>query len=137
MASEFCNHPLVIEIAPELPLVAVDGVLIAQVLENLVDNACKYSPYLSPITISARLSRNLVEIGVHDCGIGIPTTDLERIFDKFYRVQHQETIAGTGLGLSICKGIIEAHGGLIWAANNPDQGATLFFTLPLSTPGQV
>jgi two-component system sensor histidine kinase KdpD len=115
----------------------VDAVLIAQVLENLVDNACKYSLSPSPITISARLFKNQVEIAVHDCGIGIPTADLERIFDKFYRVQHQETIAGTGLGLSICKGIIEAHGGRIWAANNPDQGSTFTFTLPLSAPGRV
>ena len=137
LASEFCNHPLNVEIPPELPLVTVDAVLIAQVLENLVDNACKYSPPQSPITISARKSKNQVEVAVHDCGIGIPVTDLERIFDKFYRVQHQEPIAGTGLGLSICKGIIEAHGGRIWAANNPDNGATFTFALPISQVGPV
>ena len=63
--------------------------------------------------------------------MGIPEGDLERIFDKFYRVQRQDTIAGTGLGLSICKGIVEAHGGRIWAANQPD-GLVFCFTLPLS-----
>jgi len=135
MASEFCKHPLKVEIPLDLPLVTVDAVLIAQVLENLVDNACKYSPLQSPITISAHLSKNQIELAVRDCGVGIPTADLERVFDKFYRVQHQEIIAGTGLGLSICKGIIEAHGGRIWAVNNPDKGATITFSLPLSQVG--
>jgi len=135
MASEFCKHPLKVEIPPDLPLVTVDAVLIAQVLENLVDNACKYSPPETPINISAHLSKNQIELAVRDCGVGIPTADLERVFDKFYRVQHQEIIAGTGLGLSICKGIIEAHGGRIWAANNPDNGATITFSLPLSQVG--
>jgi two-component system sensor histidine kinase KdpD len=68
---------------------------------------------------------------VKDCGIGIPEGDLEHIFDKFYRVQRQDGIAGTGLGLSICKGIVEAHGGQIWAVNNPDKGVTVTFMLPI------
>ncbi len=71
-------------------------------------------------------------MAVIDCGIGLPAADLERIFDKFYRVQRQESITGTGLGLSICKGIVEAHGGRIWAVNNPDQGVTITFTLPVN-----
>jgi two-component system, OmpR family, sensor histidine kinase KdpD len=128
--SDLCQHPLNVEIPPDLPLIQMDAVLIAQVLENLLDNACKYSPIHSPITISVRLIRDQVEVAVRDCGIGIPSADLGRVFDKFYRVQRQEAIAGTGLGLSICKGIIEAHGGRIWAANNPDQGVTITFTLP-------
>ncbi len=72
-----------------------------------------------------------MEISVKDCGVGIPAGDLERVFDKFYRVQRQDSIAGTGLGLSICKGIVEAHGGQIWAANNADKGVTVTFTLPV------
>jgi two-component system sensor histidine kinase KdpD len=63
--------------------------------------------------------------------MGIPSDDLEHIFDKFYRVQRPENISGTGLGLSISKGIVEAHGGQIWAANRPAGGATITFTLPL------
>ena len=132
---EFCSHPLKVDVAPGLPLVTMDTVLIAQVLENLLDNACKFSPPQSLITISARLSRNQLEMAVQDGGIGIPAADLERVFDKFYRVQRQETIVGTGLGLSICKGIIEAHGGRIWAVNNPDKGVTITFSLPVGAEG--
>ena len=131
MAVELIQHPLHVEIAQDLPLVNIDAVLIAQVVENLLDNACKYSPSQAPITFSARRIDNQIEIAVQDAGEGIPEADLERVFDKFYRVQRQEAIAGTGLGLSICKGIVEAHGGRIWAANNPDQGVTVTFTLPL------
>jgi two-component system sensor histidine kinase KdpD len=132
MAYEFREHPLKVETPPNLPMVSLDAVLIAQVLENLLDNACKYSLPQSPITISVRLNENQIEVAVRDCGIGIPNIELERVFDKFYRVQCQNTIAGTGLGLSICKGIVEAHGGRIWAANNPDQGAVITFSLPFS-----
>jgi two-component system, OmpR family, sensor histidine kinase KdpD len=131
MDSEVCHRPLTVEIPPDLPLVTLDGVLIAQVLKNLLDNACKYSPPQTPITISVRSNQNQIEVAVRDCGVGIPTEDLEHVFDKFYRVQRQELIAGTGLGLSICRGIIEAHGGRIWAANNPDRGTTISFVIPL------
>ncbi len=115
VAAELCTHQLIVEIPNDLPLVNLDDVLIAQVLENLLDNACKYSPPQSPITISARIFENNLDIAVIDCGIGIPPGDLERVFDKFFRVHRLEAITGTGLGLSICKGIIEAHGGRIWA----------------------
>ena len=131
MSSELLNHPLKTDLPPELPLVTMDAVLIAQVLKNLLDNAAKYSPVNCPIFISARLMTEQIEIAVSDRGIGIPTANLERVFDKFFRVQRQESVAGTGLGLSICRGIIEAHGGRIWAENNPDNGAALKFTLPV------
>jgi len=131
MSSELSNHPLKTDLPPELPLVTMDAVLIAQVLKNLLDNAAKYSPVNSPIFISARLMTEQIEIAVSDRGIGIPTANLERVFDKFFRVQRQESVAGTGLGLSICRGIIEAHGGRIWAENNPVKGAALKFTLPV------
>ena len=130
MSSELTNHPLKTDLPPDFPLVTMDAVLIAQVLRNLLDNACKYSPVNCPIFISARLITDQIEIAVSDQGIGIPTANLERVFDKFFRVQRQEAVAGTGLGLSICKGIIEAHGGRIWAENNPDKGTTIKFTLP-------
>jgi two-component system sensor histidine kinase KdpD len=133
MASGLCDHPVKVDLPPDLPLVTLDAVLIAQVLENLLDNACKYSAPQDPITISVHLNEKQIEVAVRDCGIGIPAVDLERIFDKFYRVQRREPIAGTGLGLSICRGIIEAHGGRIWAANNPDQGANITFALPLAS----
>ena len=135
MVAELANHPTKIDMPADLPLINLDAVLIGQVLENLLDNACKYSPPQSPITISVQSSGNLIEIAVQDYGIGIPTADLERVFDKFYRVRRQEAIAGTGLGLSICKGIIEAHGGRIWAVKNPDKGTTIIFNLPVHREG--
>ncbi len=126
-----CQHEIQIHMPGELPLMSIDAVLIAQVLTNLLDNACKYSPPGSAITISAAAMDDQIEFSVQDCGIGIPEEDLERVFDKFYRVHRHETITGTGLGLSICRGIVEAHGGRIWAKNNPDRGVTVLFTLPL------
>ncbi len=74
-----------------------------------------------------------VEIEVSDRGQGVPSTDLARIFDKFYRVQQRANVGGTGLGLSICKGIIEAHGGFIVAENRPDGGTCMTFALPIET----
>jgi two-component system sensor histidine kinase KdpD len=132
-ASGLCQHPVQVNVAPDFPLISIDAVLIAQVLTNLIDNACKYSPSGSPIIISAALSGSQAQFSVKDRGIGIPREDLERVFDKFYRVQRLDPTAGTGLGLSICKGIIEAHGGRILAKNNPDQGITVTFSVPLET----
>ena len=128
------NNPqrVKIQILDDLPLINLDAVLIAQVLVNLLDNARKYSSFGDPITITARIVGDRLEIAVKDCGMGIPQEDLGRIFDKFYRVQRKEAIAGTGLGLSICRGIVEAHGGRIWAENNPHKGVTITFTLPTS-----
>lgn len=128
----FCGHPLKFDMPDEIPLVMMDNSLVAQVLSNLLDNACKYSPGGSPIEIAVRPFENRIEVSIRDHGIGVPPQDLERIFDKFYRVQRQENVAGTGLGLSICKGIIEAHGGKIWAENAPDQGVAFSFSLPLT-----
>jgi len=127
----FCDHPVQVRLAPDLPLVVMDAVLVGQVLSNLLDNACKYSPQGASIEIGAQAQDDQVEVTVTDHGIGIPPQDLERVFDKFYRVQRQNPPAGTGLGLSICRGIIEAHAGKIWARNNAAGGVTLAFTLPL------
>jgi two-component system sensor histidine kinase KdpD len=71
-----------------------------------------------------------VEIAVRDRGIGIPRGDLERVFDKFYRVQRPQQVTGTGLGLAICRGIVEAHGGRIWAEERSGGGTCLHMTLP-------
>jgi len=135
MSSKLSSRRIEIKIPTDFPLLTIDAVLIAQVFENLLDNACKYSPPQSPITITVQQNKTDVEISVRDHGIGIPVDDLERIFDKFYRVQRQKSIAGTGLGLSICKGIIEAHGGRIWASNNSDDGMSITFTLPKPKEG--
>jgi two-component system sensor histidine kinase KdpD len=128
----FDERTLTIEVAPQLPLVQVDFVLIEQALVNVLDNACSYTPEGTPITIMARQHEHWVEIVVADQGPGIPTAEIERIFDKFYRVPGTAT-GGTGLGLSISRGLVAAHGGTLTAENLVDGGAR--FTLRLPTNG--
>jgi two-component system sensor histidine kinase KdpD len=125
------NRSISIEIPPELPLIPLDFVLIERVLVNVIDNALKYSPVNTPIEISAHTAGAFLEIEVADRGTGIPLEDLNRIFDKFYRVQRPDNISGTGLGLSISKGIVQAHGGFIAAENRPDRGTIITISLPL------
>ena len=115
---------------PEIPKMLVDSHYMVQVFINLLDNAFKYSPPDSPIEISARQNGQEMEIEVADRGVGIPSRDLERVFDKFYRVEQPNYVTGTGLGLTICKGIIEAHGGHIVAENRPSGGTIIRLTLP-------
>ena len=127
------NRRLEINIREGIPLLQGDCVLLGQVVLNLVDNALKYSPADSSIEIQASSTNEELTVSVADHGIGIPATDMEKIFDKFYRVQHGESsIPGTGLGLSICKSIVEAHGGKIWASNRSEGGAVISFSLPLT-----
>jgi two-component system sensor histidine kinase KdpD len=106
------HRPLNIDVPPDLPLMQMDFVLMEQVLVNLLDNACTYTPPGAPIAISVQVKRDKLLLTVMDGGKGIPDDDLERIFDKFYRLPGTAT-GGTGLGLSICRGLVEAHGGTI------------------------
>ena len=126
------DRPVEIDIPADLPLVPLDFVLVVHVLVNLIDNALKYSPPGSPIHIRTRPLGGEVAIEVADQGIGIPTEDLARVFEKFYRVQRPDNVTGTGLGLSISKGLVEAHGGRISARNRPGGGTIIMITLPLS-----
>jgi two-component system, OmpR family, sensor histidine kinase KdpD len=123
---------LTTQIAPDLPLVPMDALLIEQVLVNLLDNALKYTPEGGPIDISAEIRDNRLVVEVADRGPGIPEADLPRLFDKFYRGPQKETKSGAGLGLSICKGIIDIHGGTISAENGPGGGSLFRFTIPLA-----
>jgi two-component system sensor histidine kinase KdpD len=117
------RHPISIKPHSELPLCRLDFVLFEQVLFNLIDNAAKYSPVGSPIELEARQDAGQVLIEVSDHGSGIPARDLERVFDKFYRIGVTDRRpAGTGLGLAICKGIVEAHGGTIRAISPGPAG---------------
>ncbi len=118
------------DLAAELPFVQADFGLITQVLVNLIDNALKYSPAGSPVEIMARPVGQQVEIAVADRGVGIPPEDLDRVFDKFYRVQVPDSVVGTGLGLAICQGIVEAHGGTITAENRQGGGTIVRVRLP-------
>lgn len=120
------------EVDADLPLVPLDQVLIVQVLENLLDNAAKYSPPGAPIEIRACKMGNEVHFAVADRGAGIPAGEQERVFEKFYRAAATGSTFGTGLGLAICKGIVEAHHGRIWAQDREGGGTVVTFTLPLA-----
>jgi two-component system sensor histidine kinase KdpD len=133
----FEDHPLQTKLPEGLPLVPIDGVLIEQVLVNLLENAVKYTPAGSSIQLSARSVENEVVVEVTDRGPGLPPGEEERVFDKFYRVR-PATTSGVGLGLAICRAVIEAHGGRIWAENRIGGGAVFRFTLPLDgKPPQI
>jgi two-component system, OmpR family, sensor histidine kinase KdpD len=101
------------------------------VLVNLLDNALKYSPLDTPVEIQAHLAAGQLEIAVLDRGRGIPEGELERVFDKFYRVTVPGAPKGTGLGLSICKGFVEAHNGRILAKRRTEGGTEIAVFLPL------
>jgi two-component system sensor histidine kinase KdpD len=126
------SRPIKIDMPAELPFVSVDFGLIVQALVNILDNALKYSPSDSPIEIRGRRVAQQVEIEVADRGIGIPPEDLQRVFDKFYRVHRPDNVTGTGLGLSISKGIVEAHGSRVVAENRPGGGTIIRLTLPVA-----
>jgi len=124
------HHHLRLDIAMDLPLLRLDFVLFGQVLFNLIDNAAKYSPHDTEILVRARRGEAELRIEVIDEGPGIPAEDLERIFDKFFRVHGGDRRrAGTGLGLAICRGLIDLMGGRIYAENRTDRSGARFIIL--------
>jgi two-component system, OmpR family, sensor histidine kinase KdpD len=134
MKHQTTDHKLEINMPESLPLVPVDYVQMEQVFTNLISNSLKYAPIQSVVCVHARVEDEAVHVQVSNQGPQIPSEDLERIFDKFYRTTAADRVTGTGLGLSICKGIIEAHGGRIFAENLPD-GLAFNFTIPLTWDG--
>jgi two-component system sensor histidine kinase KdpD len=131
------GHDLRVDLAPDLPLILADGVLLEQVVVNILDNAAKYAPDGTEIAVSARLRGVRMEIAVTDRGPGIPPEDQARVFDMFYRAAGGDRQrAGTGLGLAICKGLVEAMGGTIRAETGwPDgTGTRIVLSLPLHNP---
>ncbi len=118
--------------------VEIDYMQIDQVLTNLLENAVRYTPEESPIEVSACIEGSHVVLSVADRGPGIPPQDLERIFDKFYRVlpsrNSVEYPTGSGLGLAVCKGLVEANGGRIWATLREGGGLIVSVALPHSIP---
>jgi two-component system, OmpR family, sensor histidine kinase KdpD len=119
-----------IDISPDLPAVPMDFVLVTQALANVLDNAVKYSPPGSPIDIHARMVGSDLQIEVDDRGSGVPPDDVERIFDKFYRIRRPRDAGGVGLGLAISAGIVGLHGGRIWAKTREGGGTSIFLALP-------
>jgi two-component system sensor histidine kinase KdpD len=128
------QHETEIDIPADLPMLRLDAVLFEQVLFNLLDNAAKYAPAGSKIRVQSWTDGAVVHLQILDEGPGIPPSDLERVFDTFYRVRKTDhVLAGTGLGLSICRGFITAMGGTISAENRTDRSGAVF-TIQMPVP---
>jgi two-component system sensor histidine kinase KdpD len=130
LGKRIANRKVRIDVPVDFPLVLMDFTLMVQVLVNVLENAVKYSPEYCAIEVSAQLDDGKACIKIADRGEGIPPEDLTRVFDKFYRVQRPESVSGTGLGLSISRGIIEAHGGQIYAHVRDGGGTVITVELP-------
>ncbi len=128
------EHRIEVDMPESLPLVPVDFVQMEQVFTNLISNSVKYAPEKTVIRIGAFVEGETMHVIVSNQGPQVPQEHLEKIFDKFFRITAAERVTGTGLGLSICRGIIEAHGGRLWAENVTD-GLAFNFTLPLIWEG--
>jgi two-component system sensor histidine kinase KdpD len=126
------GRAVTVNVAPGLPDAEADPELAGQVVKQLIENALKYSPEGSPLTVSAQLQGGKIAIGVADRGPGIEDNERLLIFDKFYRGrQHRFDTEGTGMGLAIARGIVEAHGEKIWVESEPGQGSAFYFSLPV------
>ncbi|TRX60509.1 PAS domain S-box protein [Fulvivirga sp. M361] len=127
------SHKINTEIGRQNVFVHADQARVEQVLVNLINNAIKYSPESKEVIISLKKKMDYVEISVQDFGIGIPETDLDNVFDRFYRVsEHQNKISGLGIGLNISKEIVHLHHGKVWVESKLKEGSIFYFTLPLN-----
>jgi PAS domain S-box-containing protein len=129
------EHHLVVEWRKD-PWVMADVPRVLQVLTNLLNNAVKYSPDGGEIRVVGWEENGMLKIAVHDAGVGIPPRELDKIFDRFHRIEGDmaRRVSGTGLGLAICRGLVEAHGGRIWVESEPDAGSTFTFSIPVCDP---
>ena len=133
------NLRVCLNLPAELPDILGDRRRLAEVLDNLLQNAVQYTPAGGEIVVSASEGKNEVVITVSDTGIGIPQADQSRIFERFYRVDvaRSREVGGTGLGLSIAKHLVEAHGGRIWVESEVGGGSQFHFTVPVFDPGRT
>ena len=127
------KHRILVDFPEDFPIVDADPHRIEQVLRNLVDNAVKYSPEGGLIVVRGEIHEDEAVVSVADQGVGIAPADLNRLFEKFFRVEWGlgRHVVGSGLGLPIALTIMEAHGGRIWAESQLGEGSTFYFTLPL------
>ncbi|MGD2156403.1 MAG: ATP-binding protein [Anaerolineales bacterium] len=121
-----------IDCSQVLPEVTADPPRLEQVLVNLIHNAVKYTPPGGEIILTAYNQDDIIIFSVKDTGVGIPSDDLPRVFERFYKADRARSGGGTGLGLAIARHLVEAHGGRIWAESVEGQGSTFFFTIPIS-----
>ncbi|MBX9836234.1 MAG: DUF4118 domain-containing protein [Burkholderiaceae bacterium] len=134
MQGALSHHPVYTQVPAALPLVHIDAVLIERVLCNLLENAVKYTPPDSTITVAASVRGTDLLLCVSDNGPGLPPGSAELLFEKFTRGERESSIPGVGLGLAICRAIMAAHQGRIWAERAPQGGAAFYLSLPLGTP---
>jgi two-component system sensor histidine kinase KdpD len=130
--SRLAQRRIVLDLPSDLPLISVEPTLIVQILSNLLENAAKYTPPGTTITICAVAREESMLISVADDGPGFPPGDPERLFDKFQRGRSESNIVGVGLGLAICRAAANLHGGNIRALNNPGGGARFEISLPVT-----
>jgi two-component system phosphate regulon sensor histidine kinase PhoR len=130
------NLRISVNLQQPIPDIAADRRRLAEVLQNLLDNAMQYTPPGGQIIVSASADNAEVTFTVSDTGIGIPRADQSRIFERFYRVDvaRSREVGGTGLGLSISKHLVEVHGGRIWVESEVGQGSRFHFTVPIFDP---
>ncbi len=126
------QHTLTADFPADYPVILGDPARLRQVIDNLVSNANKYAPNGGDVRLSGSYDDEWVQLDVRDHGIGVPSDQFDRIFERFHRVDNSltQTTQGTGLGLYLAHAVIKAHEGNIWVANNPDGGATFSFVLP-------
>ena len=129
------KHEIVLNLTNRVQMMDIDVKRIRQVLDNLIDNAVKYSEEGTRVVIETRQVGSEMQVSVADQGIGIPAQDLERVFDHMYRIEQRLSpeVGGVGLGLAICKGLVQGHGGRIWLESEPGKGSTFYFNLPKSS----
>ncbi|MGC4105721.1 MAG: ATP-binding protein [Thermomicrobiales bacterium] len=132
--SHLAQHTVKVDLPADLPLLKVDGILLEQVLINLLENAAQYSPPGSRVDVSAAVEGAWLIVRVADNGPGLTPGTEEKVFEKFFRgVTHPDARRGSGLGLAICRAVVQLHGGTITAANRTSGGALFTIRLPLSS----
>lgn len=136
---QLTGHPVEVRLPDEPLLAPIDELLMEQVVVNLLENAARYTPAGTPVSIGAWREADQIVVEVADHGPGIPPGEEEAVFRKFYRLATQRpptsgASAGTGLGLAICKGVVLAHGGRIWVEHRPGGGASFRFAIPAGSP---
>lgn len=132
ISEQYPGHEFSLDFPMELPRLNADPIRLERILYNLVDNGRKYSPEGTEVKISAKTDGDYLVIAVSDQGVGIATSDYEKIFGAFERLENigYKHSKGIGLGLLVCRRLVEAHGGKIWVESEPEKGSTFFFTIP-------
>lgn len=130
------KHEFEVDLDPDIPTIVADQDKFDQILTNLTNNAVKYSPNGGTVTVSGRMHDGMVRMCVKDQGMGIPKEHLDKVFDRFHRIDNRDTrkVGGTGIGLYLVKHLVEAHGGTIWVESEVGKGSSFIFEMPKCPP---